>query len=203
MPKVRPPPPVPKRRLEGKTDYRRRKAILISRRPFAAVRIGSKNLIVQVAEARESGDLMLASAHSRELHRYGWKGSGKSMPTTYLTGLLCGLKAAKAGVTQAVLYTGIRRYRSNSRLAAALMGLLDAGLQVPHGEEALAEERRVKGEHIAEYAKALKEQDEEQYRRRFSRLLERGLKPEEYPKHFEEVRKAIMAAFGREVAEDE
>jgi large subunit ribosomal protein L18 len=46
------------------------------------------------------------------------------------------------------------------------------------------------GQHIADYAGTLKENQEE-YKSRFSNLLKNGLKPEDYPAHFEEMRTKI------------
>lgn len=73
-----------------------------------------------------------------------------------------------------------------------LKGALDAGLEMPHEEEVLPDEERVSGSHVAEYARELKSNNEEEYKRRFSRYLARGLAPEDLPKHFEEVKNKII-----------
>ena len=78
-----------------------------------------------------------------------------------------------------------------STVFAVLKGALDAGLKVPHSEEALPSEDRIRGEHIASYAKMLKENAPEKYERQFSGYLKRGLKPEELPSHFEEMLKKV------------
>jgi hypothetical protein len=57
-------------------------------------------------------------------------------------------------------------------------------------EESLPLEERITGRHIAKYASTLKE-DQEEYNSRFSAILKNGLKPEDYPTHFEEVRSKI------------
>jgi LSU ribosomal protein L18P len=72
-----------------------------------------------------------------------------------------------------------------------LKGALDAGLEVPHDEDILPEGDRISGAHVAEYAKRLRSENEEEYKRRFSRYLQRGLAPEDLPKHFDEVRNKI------------
>jgi len=46
-----------------------------------------------------------------------------------------------------------------SRVFAALKGAVDAGLKVPHSESILPDESRIKGEHIAAYAKSLDEEE--------------------------------------------
>jgi hypothetical protein len=57
-------------------------------------------------------------------------------------------------------------------------------------EESLPPEERIAGQHIAKYASTLKE-DQEKYNSHFSAILKNGLKPEDYPTHFEEVRSKI------------
>ncbi len=185
-----------RRRMEGKTDYRKRKSILLSRSVFVAPRISGKNVTVQFSKATLKGDYVLASAHSRELYKVGWKGSGKSLPAAYLTGLVAGLKALRAGVKEASLYAGLERYRHGSRISAVLKGVLDAGVSVPADTETLPDDGRIKGEHISKYAAALSEQNKELYSRRFSKLLKNKLKPEDYPQHFEEVRRKILKSYG-------
>jgi large subunit ribosomal protein L18 len=61
---------------------------------------------------------------------------------------------------------------------------------MPVSEESLPPEERITGRHIAKYASTLKE-DQEEYNSRFSAILKNGLKPEDYPTHFEEVRSKI------------
>ncbi|MCL4437003.1 MAG: 50S ribosomal protein L18 [Thaumarchaeota archaeon] len=185
-----------KRRREGKTDYRKRKNILMSRSVFVTPRISDKNVSVQFSKPTQEGDQVVASANSQELYKIGWKGSGKSIPGAYLTGLIAGLKALKAGVDEAVLYAGLRRFASGSRLSAVLKGILDAGVNVPAQEDVLPADERIRGEHIAEYAKSLSEQNRGAYEKRFSRMVKMGLKPEEYPDHFEETKKKIQKTYG-------
>lgn len=177
-----------KRIREGKTNYRKRKALLIGRHTFAAVRISNENLQVQITKPKKDGDQVIVSAHSRELIKYGWKGSRNSLPASYLTGYLIGLKALSRGIESCILYLGNRSF--SSRVAAVVKGMLDAGLSIPIDEDVIPEMDRIEGKHIAEYASLLKE-DEEAYKRRFSRLLSLGLKPEDYPAHFKEVKNII------------
>ena len=55
-------------------------------------------------------------------------------------------KAQLKGVKDAILYSGTDRY--TQRMAAALKGILDAGMQIPADPEALPAEERIKGEHL-------------------------------------------------------
>lgn len=135
------------RRLrEEKTNYRKRKHLLMGRRDFVTVQISSENTLVQIHKPEMAGDKVLASAHSRSLLNKGWKGSRKSIPAAYLTGYLAGKKALTQGAKDAVLYSGTRRY--TQRMAAALKGVIDAGLQVPADKETFPDEERLTGKHL-------------------------------------------------------
>ncbi|MGQ9468819.1 MAG: 50S ribosomal protein L18 [Nitrososphaerales archaeon] len=183
--------PIMRRRREGKTNYRKRKAMILSRLPFVSTFIGGKNILVQIISPRKEGDVVLASAHSRELIKFGWMGSRKNIPAAYLTGLLAGLKA-KDEVKEAILYTGLRRFVPNSRITAVVKGLLDAGISIPIDHKTLPSEERLNGKHIADYAKSLLERDKALYNERFSNLISKALNPEALPEHFKDVRKKIM-----------
>jgi large subunit ribosomal protein L18 len=93
-----------------------------------------------------TGDKVVASAHSRYLLEKGWKGSRKSVPAAYLTGYLAGKKALGKGAKDAILYTGTRRY--TQRMAAALKGVIDAGVEVPADAETFPSDERINGEHL-------------------------------------------------------
>jgi len=176
-----------RRRREGKTNYYKRIKLVLSGKPRFVVRRTNKYIIVQVAEAKIEGDRIIAAAHSRELVKlYGWKAGTKNTSAAYLTGFLAGLRAIKAGIKEAVLDIGLARPQRGSRVFSALKGGLDAGLYIPHSEEVFPSEERIKGFHIAEWAKRLSEEDPERYKRLFSKYLEAGLRPEDLPTHFEE-----------------
>ena len=118
-------------------------------------------------------------------------GTGNNLPAAYLIGLLSGLKAMKADLKNAIPYLGPQRFVRRSRLAAVLKGIADSGLDIKFSSEAEPEEDRIQGRHIASYAKELKKK-EPVYKKKFSALLKRGLKPEEYPKHIKEVKASIV-----------
>ncbi|RJS78767.1 50S ribosomal protein L18 [Candidatus Bathyarchaeota archaeon] len=184
-----------RRRREGKTDYKARKALVLSGKPRLVARGTLKNMIAQIIVAKPHGDEVTVSAHTRELTRkYGWKAPRGNIPAAYLTGLLCGLKAKTKGVKEAVLDIGLHSPTKGARVFAVLKGALDAGLNIPHSEGKLPEENRIEGKHIAEYAKNLASNQEE-YQLRFSKYLEQKLSPENLPKHFEKVKKTILSAF--------
>ena len=185
-----------KRIRQRKTNYRKRSGILIGRRPFIITKISGQNISAQALKPTLTGDIVIASAHSRELIRHGWKGSMNSMPACYLTGLLLGKKSIQKGATNAVLYTGNNPF--TTKVAACLKGIVDSGINIPVSKESLPGDDRVSGEHIANYANLLKD-NEEKYNSRFSVLLKQGLRPEDYPVHFEEIRMKIS---GKSASED-
>ena len=189
-----------RRRREGKTNYRRRKALVLSGLPRLVVRRTLKRVLAQVVKAEIVGDKVLASADSSELARkFGWSGSRSNLPAAYLTGLLCGFRALQAGVKEAVLDTGLQAPTKGSRIFAALKGVVDAGVSVPHDESILPSEERIQGQHIVEYAKQLAS-DPEAYKTRFSEQLARGLPPEELTEHFFSVKEKIISSFKEEKA---
>jgi large subunit ribosomal protein L18 len=170
-----------RRKREGKTNYRKRLKLLQSGKPRLVVRRSSNHIIVQFINFAERGDEVIASSHSNELKKYGWQGGTSNVPAAYLTGLLCGLKA-KGKVKEAVLDIGFATPVKGSRVFAALKGVVDAGIHIPHSKEIFPDESRIRGEHIANYANSLKEKKE-----KFSKYLERGLDPAELPTHFDEI----------------
>jgi len=135
------------RRLrEEKTNYKKRGTMLMGKRDFITVNITNENTQVQILKPGMTGDKVVASAHSRYLLEKGWKGSRKSVPAAYLTGYLAGKKALGQGAKDAILYTGTKKY--TQRMAAALKGVIDAGLQVPASEETFPSDDRINGEHL-------------------------------------------------------
>lgn len=169
-----------------KTNYRKRAAVIIGRHSFVTVKVTDQNVAAQMLKPTPTGDLVVASAHSRELAKqHGWKGSTNSLPACYLTGLLLGKKALEKGTGKAILYIGKDHF--TTRVAACVKGIADSGVNIPMSDESFPDYDRLSGQHIAEYAGALKG-DQGAYNARFSALLKNGLKPEDYPVHFEEVR---------------
>lgn len=183
-----------RRRREGKTDYHARKAFVISGVPRLVTRTSINNIIAQVVVAKPKGDEVLVSAHSRELVKYGWKAPRGNISAAYLTGFLCGLKAKAHGVEEAILDIGLYPPTKGARVFALLKGVLDAEVNVPHSEEKLPDEKRIKGEHIAKYAESFAGEAEE-YQSTWSNYLKQDLKPETLPKHFEQVKKQLVEAF--------
>ena len=121
--------------------------MLMGKRDFITVNITNENTQVQILKPEMTGDRVIASAHSRYLIKKGWKGSRKNIPAAYLTGYLAGKKAMIQGAKDAILYTGTRRY--TQRMAAALKGVMDAGVQIPADSETFPTDDRINGNHLA------------------------------------------------------
>lgn len=174
---------------EKKTNYRKREKLLVGRKDFVTVNVSDQNISAQLIRPDLLGDKVMASAHSNELLSYGWKGSRKNIPSCYLVGLLLGKKCLQKKISSAILYIGKRHF--TTKIAACLKGLAEAGLEMPFSENVLPSDDRIQGNHIADYAKNLKENDD-LYKSRFSSNLGSGLEPEKYPSHFSEVKDKIV-----------
>ncbi len=182
-----------RRRREGKTDYKARKAMVVSKLPRVVARGSLKHMNVQIIEATSTGDRVIVSADSKELKNYGWQAPSGNLPSAYLTGLLCGIRAVAKNVQKAVADIGLKQPTKEARVFASLKGVIDAGVSVPHSTEKLPDEKRVKGQHVADYAKNLASSNVDLYQKTFSKYLERKLSPEELPKHFDAVKEKIAA----------
>lgn len=139
-----------RRRREARTDYRARAKLLRSNRPRAVVRKTLNQTLVQIVQAEPSGDRVLASAQSNDLKEHGWAVGTGNVPAAYLTGYLAGKRAVAKGVTQAILDIGLHEPTKGGRVFAALQGLLDSGVTVPHSKDVLPSKDRVVGKHISE-----------------------------------------------------
>lgn len=121
--------------------------MLMGKRDFVTVHISNENTLVQIHKPEMTGDKVIAFAHSRYLVSKGWKGSRKNIPAAYLTGYIAGKKALGKGAKNAILYSGTKKY--TQRMAAALKGVVDAGLEIPANSETFPPEQRIKGEHLS------------------------------------------------------
>jgi large subunit ribosomal protein L18 len=132
-----------RRRREGKTDYRHRLKQLKSGVPRAVVRKTLTKTIVQFIKYDQTGDKVLAQAVSTELKKFGWDGSCSNIPSAYLTGLLAAKRAKGSKVKEAVLDIGLHSPTKGSKMFASLKGIIDGGVEVPHGEEVVPSDEDV------------------------------------------------------------
>jgi large subunit ribosomal protein L18 len=189
-----------RRRREGKTNYLLRRKLLLSNRLRFVIRRSNRYITVQILKPHLDGDRVIVSAHSKELQeKFNWKGNCGNIPATYLTGLLAGFRATKAGLKNAILDIGIVSPIKGAKIFAALKGALDAGLSIPHSEDVLPDESRIRGEDIANYAKLLSEDEEDKKQTHvFTLVAKRGLEPQNLAEHFDEIKNNIVNSFNKE-----
>src|SRR3989338_927773 len=129
------PKPVPfRRRRDGRTDYKKRLSLLLSKKPRLVVRFTNLQVIGQIVKFNSTGDLIAAGINSLSLQKMGWNNSCKNIPAAYLAGLMLGKKALSKGQKEAVFDTGFKKPNNKGKLYAFLKGVLDSGLKVSHGD---------------------------------------------------------------------
>ncbi|MHA1293542.1 MAG: 50S ribosomal protein L18 [Promethearchaeota archaeon] len=164
-----------RRRAEGKTNYQKRLRLLKSGELRLVIRASNNNIRVQIVRSKLGGDEIIISAFSKELtKKYGWNANTGNIPASYLTGYLAGLRAKKnKEIKRVILDLGIFYHRN--RVLAAIKGFLKSGIEFPYREEFFPEnlEERIKGLHIQNFAKFLKQNDPEKYSRLFSGYLKK------------------------------
>lgn len=182
-----------RRRREGKTNYHLRRKLVRSNQTRAVVRVTNSHCLIQFIEAQINGDITLSGAHSKELNNYSWNIATSNIPSAYLVGYLAGLKAKKSGISSAILDIGLNPPIYGSRVFSALKGLIDSGMNIPHSDKIFPDENRLNGSHIADYAKMLKENDEEAFKKQFSKYIQKKVDPIKITQLFENTKKEIQA----------
>jgi large subunit ribosomal protein L5e len=174
--------------------------------------------------AKIQGDFILASAYAHELPNYGVKVGLTNFAAAYCTGLLCarrvlhslGLEKTEFNeddgphAFKAFLDVGLRRTTTGAKVFAAMKGAVDGGLNIPHSDKRFPGYNKEKdtldgevlrkhifGQHVADYMRELKEEDNERYNRQFSRFIKAGITADNiesmYTKAHEAIRKNPVA----------
>lgn len=137
---------IKKRRKEFRTDYSLRKKLLESHTARIVIRKTNKYFIIQAVESSEAQDKVIMTFTSKELLKNGWdakqKGSLKSIPAGYLTGLLVAKKLKKG---KFIVDLGIARKIFGSRIYAVVKGLIDGGLDINANEKIFPSQERLEG----------------------------------------------------------
>ena len=141
-----------RRKREGRTNYKKRLALLKSHAPRLALRKTNKHLVAQLITYAPDGDRVLLGVTSKALEKLGWAYSAKNLPAAYLTGYLLGRKAKATGAARAIVDLGLHTPVRGSRIYALLKGAQDAGLQIPADAAVLPSPERLRGDHIVAYA---------------------------------------------------
>jgi len=158
-----------RRRREGKTDYHARKKLVIQAKNKyntpkyrLIVRISNRDVTAQIAYARIEGDMVVMSAYSHELPKYGVKVGLANYAACYCTGLLLARRALTKykldklyagqeevdgemysvedvekgpGAFRAHLDVGLARTSTGAKVFAIMKGVIDGGIEVPHSEK--------------------------------------------------------------------
>lgn len=181
-----------RRRREGKTNYHRRLKLIRSHKNRLVIRTSNNHTIVQVMDSILNGDKLLAEGYSKQLKKLvEWGFNPGNMPSAYLTGYLCGLRAKKAGIESAILDIGILVH--DNRVKAALSGFVDSGVEVPLNRDWFPEtlEDRSKGQHIQDFAELLSKEDKKQYKKSFSKTIDSGSDPKKIVARWEKAKAAL------------
>ncbi len=118
-----------RRRREGKTDYKKRLALVKSDKVRMVVRRSNKFILVQFIKFEPNGDKTLVGIDGPKMNKlFGWQ-SKRNVWSAYLTGLYAGKQAQKGGVKEFVFDTGRYTSSKGSVIFAALKGALDSGLK--------------------------------------------------------------------------
>ena len=141
-----------RRRRENKTDYLKRLKLLKSGSPRIVFRKTNKYLIVQYVTSEETKDKIEIGMTSKKLINYGWPkdfgGSLKSLPASYLIGLLIGKEILKNKKETPIVDFGMIRIKSKSKVHAFLKGLVDSGIKLKHKKENFPNDERISGKHL-------------------------------------------------------
>jgi large subunit ribosomal protein L18 len=149
-------------------------------------------MAAQIIVATPEGDRTLLAATSKELKEYGWEAPCGNLPAAYLTGFLLGGKAKTRQIENSILDMGLKGATRGARTFAVLKGVLDAEVEVPHGEAVLPDDARIRGSHIAAYAETLAQAEVGAYEQRFATYLAVGVRPEKLPEHFQQVKTNVL-----------
>lgn len=139
------------RRLQGKTDYKKRLKLLRGEKPRIVIRKTNRYVTIQYIISEEARDKVLLAVSSKILTKYGWKekdkNSLKSIPAAYLTGYLFGIKMKDRELDEkAIVDLGMYRPIINSRIFSAVKGVVDSGVKITFNGK--INEERINGSHI-------------------------------------------------------
>jgi large subunit ribosomal protein L18 len=135
-----------RRRAQAKTDYRARIQLLKSSKPRLVIRKTNRYIIGQLISSFHAQDKVIATVTTKELIKEGWpkdkSGSLKSLVAAYLGGKLLASKIKKDN-NEAIVDFGLNRNIQKSRIYAFVKGMIDSGINIPCGEEALPSEEQI------------------------------------------------------------
>lgn len=172
-----------RRKMNGKTNYKKRLKLLISKKPRLVIRKTLNQTIMQIVKYKDEGDQIIISATSSELKNLGWKMNTGNIPAAYLTGLLIGKKAKEHKLNEVILDIGLNTPTKGSKIFSALKGAVDSGINIKYKEEMFPNEDTIKGLKIKEFLDSSKD------KLQFGRYKKEKVDP---LKNFEEVKVKII-----------
>ncbi len=139
-----------RRRREFKTDYLKRLKLLKSEKPRLVFRKTNKYLEAQYVLSEDAQDKVLFGITSKELLKYGMpkEASLKSIPSSYLFGILFGKFIKKKKLKKPILDFGMLRILHKSKIYGFLKGLLDSGIEIKCEEKFFPETERISGKDL-------------------------------------------------------
>ena len=147
---------IPKRRRqENKTDFAKRLRLLKSDTPRIIFRKTNRYIIGQYVNSKAAQDSVKVNVSSKELINFGWpenlKGSLKSLPAAYLSGMLLAKKINNKKLeTKITVDFGMNRNIHKSKIYAFLKGVDDTGINIKADENkgVFPDTDRIKGKHM-------------------------------------------------------
>lgn len=110
------------------------------------------------------------------------------------------------GAFRCCLDVGLARTSTGAKVFAALKGAVDGGLEIPHSVKrfpgydneakslsADVHRAHIFGQHVADYMKTLQEEDEETFKKQFSRYIKNGVGPDNMESVYQKAHAAIRA----------
>jgi len=107
---------------------------------------------------------------------------------------------------RAYLDIGLARTTTGARIFGAMKGAADGGIDIPHSTKrfpgydieskefnAEVHRKHIFGQHVADYMKSLMEEDEEAFKRQFSRFNKNGITPDELETIYQKAHSSIRA----------
>jgi len=105
---------------------------------------------------------------------------------------------------RALLDVGIKNTTTGAKVFGAMKGASDGGLDIPHSNkrfpgynrdtkafDAATHKARIMGEHVADYMREMEEDDEENFKRHFSKYLEDKVSADDLEELYEKVHASI------------
>jgi len=116
------------------------------------------------------------------------------------------LDGDQPGAFHACLDIGLARTSTGARIFGAMKGAVDGGIDIPHSQKrfpgfdreagefaADVHRRHIFGQHVADYMNTLSEEDEEAYKKQFSRFIKLGLTGDALEGMYKKAHEAIRA----------